>query len=99
MFTVDVMLLEFCLLAFQTPLEPPYWIALISPFYPALPLFQIVVEGNRVNVAGFGTFEPRQRSARKGRNPKTGEEIAISASTGCGFSAAKQLKDRLNGKE
>ncbi|KAG7360188.1 integration host factor [Nitzschia inconspicua] len=59
----------------------------------------IVVEGDRVNIAGFGTFEPRQRSARKGRNPKTGEEISIQASTSCGFSAAKQLKDRMNGKE
>lgn len=61
--------------------------------------FQVVVEGNRVNIAGFGTFEPRQRAARKGRNPKTGEEMDIQASTSCGFSAAKQLKNRLNGNE
>jgi DNA-binding protein HU-beta len=57
-----------------------------------------VVEGKRINLAGFGTFEPRARSARKGRNPKTGEEIEIKASMAVGFSAAKAFKDKLNGR-
>jgi len=48
---------------------------------------------------GFGTFEPRPRNARKGRNPKTGDEIDIAASIGAGFSPAKALKDKLNGRE
>jgi len=57
-----------------------------------------LVEGKKVVLAGFGTFEPKTRSARKGRNPKTGEEIDIAASVSAGFSAAKGLKDKLNGR-
>ena len=59
---------------------------------------QTLADGNKVNFAGFGTFEPRYRKARKGRNPKTGEEIDIAASVGAGFSAAKALKEKLNDK-
>merc|ERR1719162_2777902 len=55
--------------------------------------------GNKVVLPGFGTFEPRTRSARKGRNPKTGAEIDIQASIGAGFSPAKALKDKLNGRD
>ena len=58
-----------------------------------------LVEGKKVVLTGFGTFEPKFRSARKGRNPKTGEEIDIAASVSAGFSAAKKLKDQLNGRE
>jgi len=58
-----------------------------------------LVDGKKIVFPGFGTFEPRTRSARKGRNPKTGEEIQIKASVGAGFSAAKGLKDKLNGRE
>ena len=39
-----------------------------------------VVEGKKVSILGFGSFEPRERSARQGLNPKTGEKIAISPS-------------------
>ena len=38
-----------------------------------------VVEGKKVSLLGFGSFEPRDRSARQGLNPKTGEKIAIPA--------------------
>jgi len=55
--------------------------------------------GKKVVFPGFGTFEPRPRNARKGRNPKTGDEIDIAASIGAGFSPAKALKDKLNGRE
>ena len=48
---------------------------------------------------GFGTFTKKKRSARKGRNPQTGEPIKIAASVGLGFSAGSQLKDRLNKKK
>ena len=57
---------------------------------------QTLADGKKVNFPGFGTFEPRPRKARKGRNPKTGEEIEIKASVGAGFSAAKGLKEKLN---
>eukprot|EP00537_Pseudo-nitzschia_pungens_P013388 CAMPEP_0172383158 /NCGR_PEP_ID=MMETSP1061-20121228/1080_1 /TAXON_ID=37318 /ORGANISM="Pseudo-nitzschia pungens, Strain cf. pungens" /LENGTH=137 /DNA_ID=CAMNT_0013111309 /DNA_START=227 /DNA_END=640 /DNA_ORIENTATION=- len=57
-----------------------------------------LADGNKVNFPGFGTFEPRYRKARRGRNPRTGEDIEIAASCGAGFSAAKALKDKLNGR-
>ncbi len=59
---------------------------------------QTLADGNKVNFAGFGTFEPRFRKAREGRNPKTGEKLEIPASIGAGFSAAKALKEKLNDK-
>ena len=56
-----------------------------------------VAADDAVTVAGFGTFERRHRAARTGRNPQTGEEIAIAASTSVGFKAAAQLKRAVNG--
>ena len=52
----------------------------------------------KVQLVGFGTFETRKRAARKGRNPQTGEEIKIAASTVPVFKAGKALKDRVNKK-
>ena len=54
-----------------------------------------LAEGNRVQLAGFGTFETKTRAARTGRNPKTNETIEIAASTSVGFKAAKALKDAV----
>ena len=51
-----------------------------------------------VAIAGFGTFSTRDRPAREGRNPRTGESIAIAASTTPAFKAGKTLRDRVNGK-
>ena len=48
-----------------------------------------------VTLVGFGTFSVRKRSARIGRNPKTGEEIKIKASRVPGFKAGKALKDAI----
>ncbi len=48
-----------------------------------------------VSLIGFGTFETRQRSARTGKNPQTGEAIQIPASKSVGFKAGKALKDAL----
>jgi DNA-binding protein HU-beta len=45
---------------------------------------------------GFGTFKLTHRAARKGRNPKTGEEIDIPASKTPSFSAGKSFKDKCN---
>lgn len=57
---------------------------------------QALVEGDRVQLIGFGTFEVKERAARKGRNPQTGEEIDIPASKAPGFKAGKSLKDAVN---
>lgn len=51
--------------------------------------------GRRVQITGFGTFEPRKRKARMGRNPQTGEEIRIKAARYPAFKAGKGLKDRV----
>ena len=53
-------------------------------------------EDDKVQLVGFGTFEAKKRAARKGRNPQTGEEIKIAASTVPVFKAGKSLKDTIN---
>ncbi|NLA71477.1 MAG: HU family DNA-binding protein [Clostridiaceae bacterium] len=52
--------------------------------------------GEKVVLVGFGTFEVRDRAARKGRNPSTKEEIMIPASKAPAFKAGKSLKTRVN---
>ena len=52
--------------------------------------------GDKVQLVGFGTFEVKDRAARNGRNPKTGETITIAASKAPAFSAGKALKDAIN---
>jgi DNA-binding protein HU-beta len=49
----------------------------------------------RIQLIGFGTFEVRERSARKGRNPQTGEEIEIAASKVPAFKPGKELKEAV----
>lgn len=51
--------------------------------------------GEKVTVTGFGTFEVRQRAARMGRNPQTGETIQIPAQRTPAFRAGKSLKDAV----
>lgn len=53
-------------------------------------------QGDKVNVSGFGTFAVSSRSARTGRNPKTGQTIEIAASRAVKFKAGKTLKDAVN---
>ena len=53
-------------------------------------------KGNSVTLIGFGTFDVTKRPARKGRNPRTGEEIKIKAAKVPKFRAGKGLKDALN---
>lgn len=56
-----------------------------------------LVNGDKVQLIGFGTFETRERKARQGRNPrKPGETIEIPASTAPVFKAGKALKDAVN---
>ena len=52
--------------------------------------------GDKVQLIGFGTFEVKERAAREGRNPKTGEKITINASKAPAFTAGKALKDAIN---
>lgn len=59
-------------------------------------LTNALVEGDVVAIAGFGTFQVKSRDARKGRNPRTGEEITIAASKSPSFKAGKVLKDAVN---
>lgn len=55
-----------------------------------------VTEGDKVIIAGFGSFEMKERAARVGHNPQTGEKIQIAASKTVGFKVAKQFKDAIN---
>ncbi|BFM04924.1 HU family DNA-binding protein [Halioxenophilus aromaticivorans] len=50
-----------------------------------------------VSLVGFGSFVCRDRAARTGRSPATGEPIEIAASTSVGFKPGKALKDAVNG--
>jgi len=52
--------------------------------------------GDKVQLIGFGTFEVKERAAREGRNPKTGEKITIAASKHPGFVAGAALKNAVN---
>ena len=53
-------------------------------------------KGDTVTLIGFGTFKVVKTAARKGRNPQTGKEIQIKASTRVKFSVGKALKDAVN---
>ena len=59
---------------------------------------EALIEGDKVQLVGFGSFEVRKRAARKGRNPQTKEEIKIPASKAPVFKAGKALKDLVNKK-
>jgi DNA-binding protein HU-beta len=52
--------------------------------------------GEQVSLIGFGTFSVRERAAREGRNPQTGQTIQIKASRTPSFKAGKALKDAVN---
>ena len=57
---------------------------------------QAVSAGDKVTIPGFGTFESRQRAARSGRNPQTGETIEIAASKAPAFKPAAAFKNAVN---
>lgn len=54
-----------------------------------------LVDGKKIQLVGFGTFEVTERAARTGRNPQTGESIEIGASKSPKFKASKALKDAV----
>lgn len=55
-----------------------------------------LVQGDRVEIRGFGTFSTVARDGRTGRNPRTGEHIAVTEKRVPRFKAGKRLRDRLN---
>ena len=57
---------------------------------------QALKEGDQVALVGFGTFQVKDRAARTGRNPRTGETIEIAAARVPGFKPGKALKDAVN---
>lgn len=61
-------------------------------------VIEAVAKGETVNVVGFGTFRPAKRAGRAGRNPQTGEEIRIAATTVPRFTAGSRFKAAVAGK-
>lgn len=59
---------------------------------------EILEEEDSINFVGFGTFLVKERAAREGHNPATGEKIKIEASKQPAFKPSKVLKDIVNGK-
>lgn len=57
---------------------------------------EALTDGEKVQIAGFGTFEVKERAERTGRNPATGAEIVIPASKHPAFTAGKALKEKVN---
>ena len=53
--------------------------------------------GDRVELRGFGAFSVKERDARQGRNPRTGDAVAVQAKRVPFFKTGKELRERLNG--
>ena len=56
---------------------------------------EALARGESVSISGFGAFSVKERAAREGRNPRTGEAITIAASKVVSFKAGKGLRDAL----
>ena len=65
--------------------------AAVSAVFAAIE--KALVDGEKVQLIGFGTFESRERAAREGKNPQTGEKIKIAACKVPAFKAGKAFKD------
>ncbi|ABB57138.1 HU family DNA-binding protein [Synechococcus elongatus] len=59
-------------------------------------IIEAVSGGDKVTLVGFGSFEPRDRKAREGRNPKTGQKMKIPATKVPAFSAGKLFKEKVS---
>lgn len=57
---------------------------------------EALAKGDKVALVGFGNFEVKERAAREGKNPQTGEKIKIAACKVPGFKAGKALKEAVN---
>ena len=58
---------------------------------------EALARGDRVELRGFGAFSVKQREARKGRNPRTGDAVDVPAKRVPFFKTGKDLRDRMNG--
>lgn len=58
---------------------------------------QALADGDRVELRGFGNFFVKDRNARQGRNPKTGERVAVDAKAAAVFRQSKAMLEQLNG--
>jgi len=58
-------------------------------------IVEAVASGDKVTLVGFGSFEPRERQAREGRNPKTGDKMDIAATKVPVFAAGKLFKEKV----
>ncbi len=58
-------------------------------------IVETVADGDKVTLIGFGSFEPRPRKERNGKNPQTGEPLTIPATTVPAFSAGKIFKEKV----
>jgi DNA-binding protein HU-beta len=58
-------------------------------------IMEAVANGQKVTLVGFGSFEPRERKEREGRNPKTGDTMVIPATVVPAFSAGKLFKEKV----
>ncbi|HWQ77128.1 MAG TPA: HU family DNA-binding protein [Syntrophomonas sp.] len=67
---------------------------IVSAFFATIE--NALKDGDKVQLVGFGTFEVRERQARKGRNPQTGQEISIPATRVPAFKAGKALKNAVD---
>lgn len=66
---------------------------LVESFFDAVR--ETLIQGEQVKLSGFGNFEVREKSQRPGRNPKTGEEIPITARTVVTFRPGQKLKSKV----
>ena len=55
-----------------------------------------LADGDRIEIRGFGSFHVRERAARRGRNPRTGEEVLVAATRAPFFRVGKELRERVN---
>lgn len=81
------------LVSFQTGLTKKDATAAVEATFDAIQ--DTLAKGENLQVVGFGNFKVRERAARKGRNPQTGEEIEIPASKVPAFKPGKLLKEAI----
>jgi integration host factor subunit alpha len=62
-------------------------------------LKEVLEEGEKIKLSGFGNFVIRNKEVRKGRNPKTGQEMEITARSVLTFKPSQKLKDHINGAD
>ena len=81
--------------AIETSLSKAQASAVVDAVFSAIG--ESLARDESVAIAGFGTFSTKMRGARQGRNPRTGESIAIAATKSPSFKAGKSLRDAVSG--